>query len=53
MTDDLRAGAVEDRRLAFEDGDEGIPLIADLVEDLAFAGGALFTDRGERSELRR
>src|SRR5207245_10151306 len=47
VADDLVARAVADRDLTFEDRDEGIRLVADLVERLADLGGSLLAALGE------
>jgi len=53
VPDDLVSGRVDDGDLAFEDRDERIRPIADLVEEVADLGRALFPDLGERRQLRR
>ena len=53
VADDLVAGGVEDRRLALEDRDERVALVADLEQHLADRGGALLAVARERRELRR
>ena len=49
---DLVTGGVEDRHLAFDDGDEREALVADAKQRLAHLGRALFAKLGQRLQLR-
>ena len=51
MADDLVPGRVEDRRLALEDRDEGVGLVADLEQLLADRGGPLLAVLGQHCQL--
>ena len=53
VADDLVAGRIEDRHLAFEDRDERVAPVADPEQHVADGGGALLAELGERLELRR
>ena len=46
------ARGVEDRRLALEDRDERVALVADLVEDVTGRGSALLAEAREGGQLR-
>ena len=50
---ELVPGGVDDRDLSFEDRDERVGPIADLVQQLTDGRRALLADLGESSELRR
>src|SRR5919106_319049 len=52
VADDLVARLVENRHLALNDRDEGVPLIADLVQHLADIRRALVAELGKRRQLR-
>ena len=52
MAHDLVARVVEDRRLALEDRDERVALVADLEEDVADLGGPLLAEAREIRQLR-
>jgi hypothetical protein len=53
VPDELVPGGVDDRDLSFEDRDERVGPIADLIEQLTGRGRALLADPGESGELRR
>ena len=52
MAHDLLPRSVQHSRLAFDDRDEPIGLIADLVERLPYPGCALLAVLGKHRELR-
>ena len=51
MAHELRPARILDRRLALEDGDEGIALISDPEQQLAHLGAAHLPQLGEQLEL--
>jgi hypothetical protein len=52
VADDLGASGVDDRDLAFEDGDEWIARVANPIQDVTDVRCALLADLGQRRELR-
>jgi hypothetical protein len=52
VANDLVAGRIENRDLAFTDGDERIGRISDAEQDVADACALLFARRGESCQLR-
>ena len=53
VADDLVACRVDDRDLALENRDERVGAVADAIEHVADARGALFAQRAEPRQLRR
>jgi hypothetical protein len=53
VADDLVVRSIEDRYFAFQDRDQGIPLIADAIQHITDGRGSLLAMLGERRQLRR